>query len=36
MNFVRAAFGPAASLDELKEHHQAAHEICRHFDISSR
>jgi uncharacterized protein YyaL (SSP411 family) len=35
MNFVRAACGPAASFNELKEHHQAAHEICRHFDISS-
>jgi hypothetical protein len=35
MNFVRAASGPAASLDELKEQKQAAHEICRHFDISS-
>ncbi len=35
MNFVRAAFGPAASLDELKEHHLAAHEICNRFNISS-
>ncbi len=35
MNFVRAACGVAASLDELKEHKQAAHEICRHFNISS-
>ena len=35
MNFVRAACGPAASFNELKEHKQAAHEICRHFDISS-
>ena len=35
MLFVRAACGVAASLDELKEHHAAAHEICRHFDISS-
>ena len=33
--FVRAACGVAASLDELKEHKQAASEICRHFDISS-
>jgi hypothetical protein len=36
MLFVRAACGVAASLDELKEHQQAAHEICRHFNISSR
>lgn len=35
MLFVRAACGAASSLDELKEHKQAAHEICRHFDISS-
>ena len=35
MLFVRVAFGPAASLDELKEHKQAAHEICHRFNISS-
>ncbi len=35
MLFVRAACGPAASFNELKEHHQAAHEICNRFAISS-
>jgi hypothetical protein len=33
--FIRAACGVAASLDELKEHKQAAHEICNRFNISS-
>jgi hypothetical protein len=35
MSFVRAACGPVASINELKEHHQAAHEICNRFAISS-
>jgi len=35
MLFVRAACGVAASLVELKEHKQAAHEICHRFNISS-
>jgi hypothetical protein len=35
MLFVRAACGVSASLDELKEHKQAAREICHRFNISS-
>jgi hypothetical protein len=35
MLFIRAACGVAASLDELKEHKQVAHEICNRFNISS-